>query len=147
VPEPSAFEFDLATEKLKRHKSPGIDQIPAELIKAEGRTNCCEIHKLIISLWNKDELPDDWKESILEPIYNNEDNTDCSNYRSVSLLPTTYNILSSILPSRLTVYAEEIIGNHQFGFRRNRSTTDHIFCIRQIPEKKGNKTKQCVISL
>ena len=34
VPEPSAFEFELAIEKLKSHKSPGIDQIPAELIKA-----------------------------------------------------------------------------------------------------------------
>jgi len=29
VPEPSASEFELAIEKLKRHKSPGIDQIPA----------------------------------------------------------------------------------------------------------------------
>ena len=34
VPEPSAFEFELAIEKLKSHKSPVIDQIPAELIKA-----------------------------------------------------------------------------------------------------------------
>ena len=33
VPEPSAFEVDLATEKLKSHKSPGTDQIPAEIIK------------------------------------------------------------------------------------------------------------------
>jgi hypothetical protein len=30
VPEPSAFDVELAIEKLKRHKSPGIDQIPAE---------------------------------------------------------------------------------------------------------------------
>ena len=30
VPEPSAFEVDLAIEKLKSHKSPGVDQIPAE---------------------------------------------------------------------------------------------------------------------
>jgi len=36
VPEPSAFEVELAIEKLKSHKSPGIDQIPAELIKAGG---------------------------------------------------------------------------------------------------------------
>jgi hypothetical protein len=28
------LEFEMATEKLKRHKSPGIDQIPAKLIKA-----------------------------------------------------------------------------------------------------------------
>jgi len=38
VPEPSAFAFELATENLKCHKSIGIDQIPAELIKAVGRT-------------------------------------------------------------------------------------------------------------
>ena len=47
VPEPSEFEFELAIEKLKSHKSPGIDQIPAELIKAGGKTICCAIHKLI----------------------------------------------------------------------------------------------------
>ena len=51
-------------------------------------------------------------------------------------LPTTYKILSNILLSSLIPYAEEIIGDHQCGFRRNRSTTDHIFCIRQILEKK-----------
>ena len=32
VPEPSATEVELAIEKPKNHKSPGIDQIPAELI-------------------------------------------------------------------------------------------------------------------
>ena len=50
MPEPSAFEVELAIEKLKSHKSPGIDQIPAEFIKAGGRTIRCEIHKLIISI-------------------------------------------------------------------------------------------------
>jgi len=34
VPEPSTYEVEMATEKLKRHRSPGIDQIPAEFIKA-----------------------------------------------------------------------------------------------------------------
>ena len=53
VPEPSAFEVDLAIEKLKSHKSPGVDQIPAELIKAVGRTILYEIHKFIICIWNK----------------------------------------------------------------------------------------------
>ena len=45
VPESSAFEVELAIEKLKSHKSPGIDQIPAELIRAGCRTICYEIHK------------------------------------------------------------------------------------------------------
>ena len=56
VPEVSTFEFEMAIEKLKRHKSPGIDQIPAELLKAVGRTIHSEINKLFISIQNKEEL-------------------------------------------------------------------------------------------
>jgi hypothetical protein len=70
----------MAIEKLKRHKSPGIDQIPAELIKAGGRIIRSEIHKLIISIWNKEELPEEWKESVILPIYKSGDKTYCSNY-------------------------------------------------------------------
>jgi hypothetical protein len=44
VPEPSAFEAEMAIEKLKRYKSPGTDQIPAELIIAEGSKICSKIH-------------------------------------------------------------------------------------------------------
>jgi len=52
VPEPSAFQVEMTSEKLIRHKPPGIDQIPAEMIKAGGRTICSEIQKLINSIWN-----------------------------------------------------------------------------------------------
>ena len=130
--EPSAFEVELAIEKLKNHKSPGIDQIPAELIKAVGRIIRSEIRILIISTWNKEELPDEWKESIIVPCYKKGIKTDSNNYRGITLMPTTYKGLANILLSRLIPYAEEVIGDHQCGFRRNRSTTDHIICIRQI---------------
>ena len=69
VPEPSAFEVDLAIEKLKNHKSPGVAQIPAELIKEGGRKIRYQIHKLIVSIWNKEELSEEWKESIIVPIH------------------------------------------------------------------------------
>jgi hypothetical protein len=70
VPEPSVSKIELAIDKLKSHKSPGSNQIPAELIKAGHRKIRCEIHKLIISIWNKEELPEreEWKESIIVPI-------------------------------------------------------------------------------
>jgi hypothetical protein len=71
----------LAIETIKIHKSPGIDQIPAELIKAGGRIFRCAIHKLIISIWNRGELPGGWKESIILTIYKKGDETDCNNYR------------------------------------------------------------------
>jgi hypothetical protein len=72
----------------------------------------------------------EWKESVIVPIHKKGDKTECNNYRGISLLPTTYKILSNILLSRLIPYAEEIMGDYQCGFRRSGSTTDHIFCIR-----------------
>ena len=59
MPETSAFEVEMATEKLKSRKSPGIGQILAELIKAGGRKIRTEVHKLINSFWNKEELPEE----------------------------------------------------------------------------------------
>jgi len=113
VAESSAAEVELAIDKLQSHKSPGIDKIPPELIKA-GATPCLEIHNLITSIWKKEKLPEEWKESIIIPIHKKGDKTDSSNYRGISLLPTTYKILSNIMLSRLIPYAQEIIGDHQW---------------------------------
>jgi hypothetical protein len=95
-----------------------------------------ELHKLILMIWNKEEFPHQWKESVVAPIQERGDKTDCSNYRGISLLSNSY-ILSNILLSRLIPYADKIIGDHQCGFRHNRSTTDQILYIRQILEKKS----------
>ena len=89
VPEPSAFE-EMAIEKQKRRKSPDIDQFSADLIKAGCGTIRFEFHKFLNSIWNKEELPEEWKESIVVPICKKGDKTDCSNYRGLSLLLTTY---------------------------------------------------------
>jgi hypothetical protein len=115
VPKPSISEVEVAIGKLKRYKSPGADQIPAGLIQAGGETLHFEIHKLIKLIWNK-ELPHQWKESVVIPIHKKGDKTECSNYWGISLLPTSYRILTSILLSRLIPSADEIIGDHQCGF-------------------------------
>jgi len=146
VPEASASEVELAIEKLKSHKSPGIDQLQGELIKTRGKAICCEIHKLIISIWNKEELPEEWKELIIVPIYKKGDKTDCSDYRGISLLPTTYKILSSILLSRLTPYADEIIGDHQCGFRCSSQLLIIYSAFVKYLRKNGNTMKQCISS-
>ena len=59
MPELSTFEVELGIEKLKINKSPRIDQIPAKLIKSRGITIRYENHKLNISIWNKEELPEE----------------------------------------------------------------------------------------
>jgi hypothetical protein len=115
VPDPRPFEVEIATAKLKGYKLPGSDQIPAELIQAGGVTLESEICKLINSIWNKEELPDQWKESIIVSIHKKGDKIDCSNYCGISL-STSYKILSNILISRLSPYTGEIIWDHQCGF-------------------------------
>jgi hypothetical protein len=120
VPEPSVSEFEVTVGKLKSHKSPGVDQSPAELIQAGGETLCSEIRKLIKLIRNKEELSHQWKETIMVPIHKKGDKTGCRNYRGVSLLSTSYKILSNILLATLTAYADGIFGDHQCGFRCNR---------------------------
>jgi hypothetical protein len=94
------------------------------------------IHKLISSVWNKEGLPDQCKESIIVPVHRNGDKTDCNNYRRISMLQTSYNFLfPNILLSKLGPYVDEIIGDHKCGFQCNRSSTDQIFCICQILEE------------
>jgi hypothetical protein len=81
VPGPSHLEVEISIEKLKKYKSPGSDQIPAEMYQAGGETLLSVIHKLITSIWNKVELPDQWKESTIVSIHKTGDKTDCNNYR------------------------------------------------------------------
>jgi hypothetical protein len=100
VPGPSRLEVEIAFAKLKKYKSSASDQIQAELIQAGGEILLSVIHKLINAVWNNEELPDQWKESIIISVPQNGDKTDCNNYRGISLLSTSYKILSNILLSR-----------------------------------------------
>jgi hypothetical protein len=136
VLEPSLVKVETAIGKLKSYESPGTDQILAKLIKAGGETLNSETHRLICSIWNKEELPQQWKESIIVPIYKKGDKTDFTNYGVISPLSTAYKILSNILLARLIPYVNKITGDHQHGYHHNRSIVDQIFYIHQILEKK-----------
>jgi hypothetical protein len=121
---------EIAIAKLKNYKSPGSDQIPVERIQAGDETLLSVIHKSINCIWNKEELPDQWKEPVIVPVHKKGDKTDCNNYRGMLLLSISYTILSNIVFSGLSPHLDESIRDHQCGFRRNRSATDKIFCIR-----------------
>jgi hypothetical protein len=64
----STSKAEVAIAKMKSYKLPGNNYILAELLQAGGETLLSEIHKLINSIWNKEELPDQWKEYIILPI-------------------------------------------------------------------------------
>jgi hypothetical protein len=71
---------------LKKYKSPGSDQIPAELIQTGGEMLLSAIHKLI---WNEEELSDQLKEPIIVADCKEGDKTDYNNHRGIPLLSYT----------------------------------------------------------
>jgi hypothetical protein len=62
------------------YKSPGIGQIMAKLIQAGGETLYIENHKVISSVWNKEELTWQWKEFVIVHVHKKEDKTYCSSH-------------------------------------------------------------------
>jgi hypothetical protein len=98
IPGPSHLQVEISIAKLKKYKSPGSDQIRAEFYQAGGETLLSVIHKLITSIWNKEEMSDQWKESIIVPIHKIGNKTDLKNYRGISLLSTLYKIFITYPP-------------------------------------------------
>jgi hypothetical protein len=116
IPEYAFFEDEISVEKLKVYKSPSTNQIPTELFQAGDNILRSKIQRIINSIGNKEELSQDCKKSTIVSICKKGDKTVYNNCRGLSLLPTTYKILSSILISRLTPCVGEVIGDHQCGF-------------------------------
>jgi len=121
--------------KLKSNKLGGTDTIISELIKQGGRTFKQRIYKLLLMMWEKEHLPNHWKEGIICPLYKKGDILDCTNYRPITLLNVAYKIFAIILNQKLLDIIETELGDYESGFRPSRSTIDNIFMIRQIIEK------------
>jgi hypothetical protein len=75
VPGHSHHEVEISIATRKKYKCPGSDEIPAELYQAGGETLVSVIHKLISSIWNKEELSNQWKESVIVPVHKKGDKT------------------------------------------------------------------------
>jgi len=135
IPDPTIDEVAAAIKKLKNNKAPGFDEIPGELIK----TSCAKligiVYELIKTVWRNEVLPREWMKGVICPLHKKGCKMNCKNYRGICLLPTVYKVLSTILHDRLAPMAEQLIGSYQAGFRKDKSTTDQIFCIRQIVQK------------
>jgi len=116
-------------------KTTGTDNINAELLQAAGPHMTQRIQELILNTWRSEKMPSEWNKSIICPIYKNGEKSECSNYRGISLLNTVHKILATAINNRLKTYAEDLLSQEQNGFRRNKSTTDNIFIMRQILEK------------
>jgi hypothetical protein len=100
-------------------------------LKYGGNGVTTAIHSLITSIWEKEYVLEEWRRSVICPIYKKGDKLECMNYREIVLLCTAYKIFTTILRNRIEPIAEEIIGEYQAGFRSGISTMDQLFTVKQ----------------
>ena len=133
---PDILGIEMAIQSMRNNKSPGIDNIPAELYEKGGGLLRNKIHSLIEGIWKEEKIPTDWKTNIIVPIYKNKgDKLQCKNNRGISLLCTGYKIFTTVINKRLKKYTNHITGEYQAGFRQGKSTTDQIFIVKNLLEK------------
>ena len=134
---PTEEEVEKAIGQINSGKAPGMDGIPGEIYKAVGPAALDTFTDLLISIWEEEELPRDFRDATIVSLYKNKGSrTDCGNYRGISLLSIAGKILARVILNRLIAsVSEQNLPETQCGFRPNRSTVDMIFTVRQVQEK------------
>ena len=82
-------------------------------------------------------FPSSWRLGIITSIFKKGRRNNPANYRGISLLSNLGKILTGILNTRIVRWAEEkcILSETQAGFRKGRSTVDHIFVLKTLVDK------------
>lgn len=131
---PSDSEILCSLNNLKYNKAAGPDRVHSELWKCGGTTTFNIIKKQILDTWESEKVDPLWVESQILPLFKKGDKSDVKNYRPISILNTSGSVLTDLITRRLKAYTENRLSESQYGFRKNRSTQDLIFCVRQLQE-------------
>jgi hypothetical protein len=121
---------------LKRHKAAGPDKLSPSLFKDGGSVLVSQLTKLLHSVWENEQVPHEWCESVIVPIYKKGDRSSCENHRGISLVNVASKLLAGIILRRLSDARERYTRENQAGFRPGRGCIDHIFTLRQILEHR-----------
>ena len=120
-------EVEIAVASLKKGKSAGVDNIPAELVQAGGETMIDVLTEICNRIWRTGEWPTPWTQSLIITLPKKGNLQLCQNYRTISLISHSSKVMLKVILNRLKPQAEKIIAEEQAGFRAGRSTTEQIF--------------------
>ena len=132
---PDMDEILLAIKQQKSGKAAGPDNIPPEALKQAEEINTEVLHMLFKDIWEKEDIPNDWREGYIVKIPKKGDLSQCSNYRGISLLSVPGKIFNRVILNRLKNAVDPKLRDNQAGFRRGRSCTDQIATLRIILEQ------------
>ena len=128
-------EVQEAVKSLKKRKSPGVDNIPSELVQAGGDEMIDMLLTICNKIWQSGDWPTLWTQSLVITLPKKGNLQQCQNYRTISLISHPSKVMLKILLNRLKPQAETIIAEEQAGFRAGRSTTEQILNLRIICER------------
>lgn len=131
----SLIEIQEALKALKPAKACGGDQIAAEMLKVDIDVTAKRLHPLFNLIWEKEEIPDRWKESIIVKIPKKGDPSVCDNYRGISLMSIPCKVFGRIIINRLKHEVEGMLREEQTGFRSGAGTIQQIFTLKNIIEQ------------
>ena len=133
-------EVKDALKRMKGGKAMGPDGIPIEVWKSFGDVAIIWLTKLFNLIFRSNMMPDEWRRSILVPIFKNKgDVQSCTNYRGIKLMSHTMKLWERIIEHRLRGVTN--VTENQFGFMPGRSTMEAIFLIRQLMERYREQKK------
>ena len=130
-------EVRQAIRRLKPGKSPGLDQVLGEFLKAAEIQIVPFLTKLFNRIYDSGQYPESWTKSVIVPLLKKGDASNPENYRGISLLSIISKLFTYILNQRLYNWAEAEgkISAEQAGFRKDYSTVDHIFTLMSMIKK------------
>jgi hypothetical protein len=131
-------EFMYAIASAKAGKATGHDQIPVEVFTNEYLAGF--LFRLCTVCFENGRIPEAWSRGIINPIPKNnmEDPRDPKSYRGITLTPAAYKLYCSIINTRLSTWIESngTLADAQNGFRKNRSTIDHLGSLSSMIETR-----------
>ena len=128
-------EVEAAVQSLKKGKSAGVDNIPAELVEAGGEAVITALTTICNKIWQTREWPTPWTQSLVITFPKKDNLLQYQNYRTISLISHPSKVMLRIILNRLKPEAEKIIAETQAGFGAGRSTTEQIINLRILREK------------
>ena len=132
---PTKEEILSAIKLLKAGKAPGPDGIPPEALKADSKTTAAALHRLFTQIWEKEDIPKDWKMGHLVKIPKKGDLGNCNNWRGITLLSIASKVLTRVILERMKKQLDAELRQEQAGFRKEKSCTDQIATLRIIIEQ------------
>ena len=134
-------EVKWALGSITLNKANGGDGIPVELFQILKDDAVKVLHSICQQIWKTQQWPQDWKRSVFITIPKKGNAKECSNYRTIALIPYTSKIMLKILQARLQQYTNYELPDVQAGFRKGRGTRDQIANICWVIEKASEFQK------